>query len=120
MVQLVLHNPLCEQGLTTVVVGASHPLHAIIPPRVVCHFLGPALCLGSGSGVWGRRTCRGGSEVHLFTTFPQSRDLFTTYGIMFGNIIWPYSSVVMLCEMAYVGLCKVVGSIPCYYIIFST
>ena len=74
---------------------------------------------GGGSGVWGRRTHHSGSVVHLFTTFPQSHDLFTTYGIMFGNIVWPYSSV-MLCEMAYVSLCKVVGSIPCYYIIFST
>ena len=76
--------------------------------------------LGGDSGMWGRRTCRGGSVVCLFTTFPQSCDLFTTYGIVFGNVIWPYGSVVMLCEMAYVSLCKVVGSIPCYYIIFST
>ena len=76
------------------------------------------LHLGSGSGVWGRRTHHSGSVVCLFTTFPH--DLFITYGIIFGNIVWPYGSTVLLCEMAYVSPCKVAGSIPCDYIIFST
>ena len=93
------HNPPHEQLLVGLVVGSVMP---------VCHFLWPTLHLGSSSGVWGRRMHWGGSVVHLFTTFPQSHDLFTTtYGIVFGNIIWPYSSVVMLCEMVYVSLCKV-------------